>query len=236
MPHTQHHLRIFLLCLGCIGLGGCAALFGPSQNECLQADYAQLGLHDGQLGRLPDTINQYQDACSQFSIKVDRQAYKAGYDQGLLEYCNTSNAINLGRAGGKYIPMCPGEKESDFFNHYMQGLKYFCNANYGFKSGKSGQLKNKNCQIGSFTQYDESYQRGYSLYLINARKLAIKDSLRALDAELHQLKKNGTDYAHKQHELQREQKFLQQEYNTLIAKEVELNYPITYSAARGERD
>jgi hypothetical protein len=236
MTHQSHLFRIIPFLLSSIMLSGCASIFGPSQNECLQANYAQLGLRDGQLGRLPDTINQYQNACTQFGIKVDRQAYKTGYDQGLLEYCNSSNAINLGRAGGEYIPVCPGEKESDFFNHYMLGLKYFCNADYGFKSGKSGQLKNKNCQIGSFTQYDESYQRGYSLYLINARKLAIKDSLRELDAELYKLKTDGTDYAHKQHELQREQIFLQQEYNALIAKEVEMNYPITYSAARELRD
>ncbi len=220
--------QTLLLLTASLLLGGCASL---NREDCLQMDFRQIGLQDGKKGLLPERLDYYAHSCSEFGVNIDKLAYREGYEEGLVSYCNTSNAIRLGSSGADYVPVCPVEKESEFFNHYMQGLKSFCSADYGFNSGKNGQLKNKNCQLGSFRSYDESYQRGYGLYLINSRKLAIKENLLSLDNDLKKLNPAAVDFHQQKTKLQREQTFLQQEYQALITREVALTYPEKYSAA-----
>lgn len=224
----MHLFRFTCLSLLLLSLAGCASL---SREDCLQTNYHLLGLQDGQRGLLPERVENDAQSCREFGVNIDKQAYQEGYALGLETYCNAANAIKLGRDGEDYLPVCPPEKESDFFNHYLQGLKSFCNADYGFSSGKRGSLKDKNCQLGSFRPYDDGYQRGYTLYKIYARKEAIKESLHGLDEELSRLPKNAADYAQQSSALLREQDFLQQEYKELISREVKLSFPDKYSAA-----
>merc|ERR1711916_171837 len=75
----------FFVCATIIALlQGCASL---SKEECLVADWQQIGFEDGSRGRDLLTLARHRKACAKAGITPDRAAYERGHRQGLLRYC-----------------------------------------------------------------------------------------------------------------------------------------------------
>jgi hypothetical protein len=112
---------IFLLVLAG-AFFGCATL---SKNECLQADWYELGYRDGSIGARRSLFQEHSDACLKHKVHADRQSYFKGRDEGLRVYCTHNNGFNQGKAGSKYHRVCPPEVESDFLAGYTKGHEIY---------------------------------------------------------------------------------------------------------------
>jgi hypothetical protein len=103
-------------------LGACASL---TQDQCLNANWQNIGYNDGVRGRLENYISRHFDACSKVGITPDVQAWQAGRSQGLPLYCTPSNAYNVGRAGDELSPVCPAFQQRALFQSWDWGQEYY---------------------------------------------------------------------------------------------------------------
>ena len=110
-------LLFALLCLG-----GCASL---SENECRTASWEQIGYGDGSRGAARNREAAHVDACLEYGIAMDHEAWEAGYEQGLDLYCTPENALRIGIAGGEYKGVCPPESDFAFSSHWRAARVVF---------------------------------------------------------------------------------------------------------------
>ncbi len=103
-------------------LGACASL---TQDECLNANWENIGYNDGARGRLESYITRHFDACSKVGVTPNVQAWQEGRMQGLPLYCTPSNAYNVGRAGNDLSPVCPSSQQRALFQSWDWGQEYY---------------------------------------------------------------------------------------------------------------
>lgn len=101
-------------------LAGCATL---NENECRSVDWRELGRNDGAHGYESSRLGEHMEACGKYGITPDGGAYRAGRDEGLRQYCQPDNALQLGRSGGGYNQVCPGESGAMFVAFYNRGAQ-----------------------------------------------------------------------------------------------------------------
>lgn len=92
-------------------LCACATL---DESECRSVDWHQLGHRDGEQGHSRTRLESHREACSEFGLAADDEAWRQGYSAGLESYCVVENGYRVGRNGGNYAQVCPAESESDF--------------------------------------------------------------------------------------------------------------------------
>ena len=80
-------------------LGGCASL---SKNECLSADWQDIGIRDGADGRPEEYLIRHASACAKVQVTPDRERWLAGREQGLDRFCVPYRAYQLGEYGGSF--------------------------------------------------------------------------------------------------------------------------------------
>ncbi len=80
-------------------LSGCASI---SKNECLSADWEDVGVRDGANGRPEEYLIQHAKACSKVSVVPDRGAWQHGRERGLERYCVVRNAYQSGEYGNGF--------------------------------------------------------------------------------------------------------------------------------------
>lgn len=110
------------LLLGTLLLAGCASM---DEDECLSADWRLVGYEDGAAGRGAAQIGEYRQACADYRISPDMNAYREGREAGLREYCRPQNGYRLGQAGGGYSGVCPVDLEDEFRAAYDDGLRLY---------------------------------------------------------------------------------------------------------------
>ena len=104
----------FLLCSACATL---------DQEECLDADWGQIGFADGAKGLLADgRLNRHGKACSKHDIIPNEETYMLGHIEGVLDYCTPEQGLKLGRAGKEYNNVCPSGHAREFVAEYISGL------------------------------------------------------------------------------------------------------------------
>jgi hypothetical protein len=99
-------------------VSGCATL---SEKQCKQGDWYDVGLRDGAEGYGGDRLTKHTDACREYSIIPNREAYEKGRGEGLKSYCAPDNAYRIGRSGGYYRGGCPASLESAFLRKFEAG-------------------------------------------------------------------------------------------------------------------
>jgi hypothetical protein len=116
-------LIVYILLLILAGIfSGCATL---SKNECLQADWYQLGYRDGSRGAPRSLFQKHYDACLEHAVYADRAVYFNGREEGLSIYCTYDSGFNHGRAGNRYQHVCPPDLESGFMAGYRSGQEIY---------------------------------------------------------------------------------------------------------------
>ena len=101
-----------------LGLGGCATMSG---DECVTSDWQMIGFEDGSRGYGSERLGEHRKACAKHGITPDLQAYRAGRDEGLRDFCQPSRGYNLGTRGGRYNGVCSAEMEGAFLDAYRAG-------------------------------------------------------------------------------------------------------------------
>jgi hypothetical protein len=111
-------LRFALLSLSLSALQGCATL---SEGQCYTGDWFGIGNVDARTGYTSDRLSQHNEACAEFGISLEPDAYYAGYQEGLIAFCVPSEAFALGRRGASYYGQCPPGTERDFLPAFELG-------------------------------------------------------------------------------------------------------------------
>lgn len=114
-------MRFAILTITLMLLAGCAG--GMSKKECLYADWQAIGYEDGAAGRSASAISSRRVACADKARTApDMDAYLAGREAGLDQFCRPANGFDLGSRGGRYYGACQGRDERAFVDAYEKGL------------------------------------------------------------------------------------------------------------------
>lgn len=105
------------LLLAVLGLAGCASM---SESECQVADWGRVGLNDGARGEPERKLAAYTEDCGKTGVVPDAQAYRQGWDAGVLRFCTAANGWQQGLAGnaGK-AEVCVGQAGYEGFVRYL---------------------------------------------------------------------------------------------------------------------
>lgn len=115
-------MRLLALAVTALLLAGCAIM---NEQDCLYANWYDLGYQDGGNGQDRSRLQQRRQACGEHGISVDRDAYHDGYESGLERFCTTANGYERGREGYRYNNVCPPLLEGDFLTGYQRGREAF---------------------------------------------------------------------------------------------------------------
>lgn len=105
-----------------LGLSGCASMSG---DECLTSDWQMIGFEDGSRGYGSERLGEHRKACAKHGVTPDLQAYRAGREEGLRDFCQPARGFNLGSRGGRYNGVCTAEMEGDFLDAYRAGYHLY---------------------------------------------------------------------------------------------------------------
>jgi hypothetical protein len=110
---------LLALAFGVLPLTGCASKM--SKDECRTVDWRTVGYEDGVAGRPGDRIGEHRRACAEHGVTPDLNAYLAGRDAGLREYCQPHNGYRAGAHGYTYYDTCPADLAPRFVQAYDEG-------------------------------------------------------------------------------------------------------------------
>ena len=103
-------------------LQGCATL---DKDECMLADWRLIGYEDGVAGKSAAAVGEYRKDCAKHAVVPDLALYRAGREEGLLQYCKAGNGYRLGNAGRGLAAVCPTALQADFRDAYNAGRKLY---------------------------------------------------------------------------------------------------------------
>ena len=101
-----------------LSLTACASL---SQDQCMNADWYQLGRSDGEKGYSSTRLSKHRKACAKHGLSPDTSDYSNGRKKGLLYYCTADNGLSEGLKGKSYRRVCPLNLEKKFLAQYEVG-------------------------------------------------------------------------------------------------------------------
>jgi hypothetical protein len=117
-PTTAWSLLPLLLLTGCSNTT-------LTKDECRAVDWRTVGYEDGVAGRPADRVGLHRQACAEYGIKPDLDAYLAGRAAGLREYCQPYNGYRAGVSGAEYYDNCPPELAPRFEEAYQAGRELY---------------------------------------------------------------------------------------------------------------
>jgi hypothetical protein len=83
----------------------------------MRGDWHGLGIQDGLAGEPGGRLSDHAKACHEYGITIQHDAYLAGREQGLRDYCRLENAFMVGLNGRPYHHVCPPAIDR-LFGHY----------------------------------------------------------------------------------------------------------------------
>lgn len=108
--------------LAVAAVSGCASM---SSEECANSDWVAVGYEDGARGFGTDRFGSRRKACAKHGMTADFEAYQAGRERGLVEFCQPSRGFNLGESGGRYSGVCGAALEAEFLDAYRVGYQLY---------------------------------------------------------------------------------------------------------------
>lgn len=164
-------------------LSSCATM---RKEECLTADWYQVGYEDGSKGFLTSRIAKHRKACLKYDITPDLEAYLNGRARGLEEYCTPYNGYQLGVWGLPYMNQCRGEMEDLFLNAYNRGKDIYYFKQQISKEEKS--LKKMKHRLSELNEEITGKEQALSQECSDQNRCKqILDHIRVLDGEKNRL-------------------------------------------------
>ena len=120
MPEKDiwRRLQPFAFAMLALALTGCATM---DRDECLMADWRNVGFEDGRGGQLTNYVGEHREACARHGVTPNLTEYLAGHSQGIAEYCRPQNGFRLGQSGQAYRGECPAGLEAAFVESHAGG-------------------------------------------------------------------------------------------------------------------
>ncbi len=202
--------KIFFL-LALTQLGACAAV---SKTECLNSDWNRIGYSVGSNGNINKTkaFNLREKICAKHGVNANRESFEQGHADGIVQYCQLSNAVQLGvnnvnRAIDNQV--CPESKYTGFRDAFNAGNKLHKLTNYVKKTNSSIlRLNNKvkenekdvdriNKKLSSEKSLNKSERKrlNYELLELHVNSLKLNQEVLQYNERLHENKLNVDDYS-----------------------------------------
>jgi hypothetical protein len=112
------------LALAMLTLVGCSHA-SLTRDECRTVDWRTVGYEDGVAGRPADQVGLHRQACAEYGVKPDLDAYLAGRTAGLREFCQPYSGYRAGANGAEYHDSCPPELTPAFLAAYESGRELY---------------------------------------------------------------------------------------------------------------
>ena len=129
--------------LGAVMLAGCDTM---TVAECKVADWGRVGFADGARGESESRLAAHTESCAQAGVTPHAQAYRQGWDAGILRFCTAASGWHEGVQGasGKET-VCRGQPGYEAFARYLDaGLQvYRTNAAMRHNFAESKRLQKK---------------------------------------------------------------------------------------------
>lgn len=147
-----------------------------SEVECKLTDWRQMGVTDGAAGNNPRDLKTNVEDCQKFNVPVDVQAYKAGFSEGVGQFCQPSQDVGVqyGAAGKPYTEInsrsvfCANYGKvldlKAFAVGYKQGLASYCVYENGKALGLTGEQPNSVCSSTQFSLYQKGWAEGVKTF------------------------------------------------------------------------
>ena len=108
-------------------LSACAVM---SKKECLNANWQEIGYRVATDGNpdMPTEFNSREKACAKHGAIADWFEFSQGHSDGTVDYCQLSNAVDLGVIGRKSTiddNVCPENDYPGFNDAFFVGYKLF---------------------------------------------------------------------------------------------------------------
>ena len=105
-----------------LALSGCATM---SPEECLQANWEEVGYNDAVEGYPVSRSAEHREACADTGVSVDFELYRNGHALGLPYYCTRETGFETADHGGEFATQCRRETFPDYLVGYSEGLDVF---------------------------------------------------------------------------------------------------------------
>jgi hypothetical protein len=120
--HRRNTLFIGAILAVLVLLQGCATL---NKDECMLADWRLIGYQDGVAGKSAAVVGTYREDCAKHAVVPDLDAYRAGREEGLQQYCTVDNGYRLGNTGRGFAAVCPAALAQGFRDAYDAGRELY---------------------------------------------------------------------------------------------------------------
>lgn len=116
-------MKRFVLVLAVLSLiSGCATL---NEDQCMMADWYQIGYTDGAKGEPETYLENHQKACAKHGVGTDLNEWLQGREAGLKTYCTAVRGFDEGLNNRTYYGVCVGEAGYQFESAYQQGQQIY---------------------------------------------------------------------------------------------------------------
>jgi hypothetical protein len=114
--------RLNAMILMAYALSGCATM---SPEECLQANWEEVGYNDAVEGYTVSRSSEHREACASTGVTVDFALYRNGHTLGLPYYCTRETGFETADHGGDFATQCRREIFPEYVLGYSEGLDVF---------------------------------------------------------------------------------------------------------------
>ena len=179
-----------MLIISTLVLSGCATL---NQDECLTANWYQIGYEDGAEGYPETRIKSHREACAEYGIKPNFNDFRTGHGEGIISFCTPRNGFAKGKRNSSYKGVCPADLEKDFLVAYNNGRQIYA-AKAAVRDAQSKQKENtktiESLQKSIQTKKKVMFAQETSTetrYALDAEVSRMQESLGALEQQNKQL-------------------------------------------------
>lgn len=102
----------FLLFVTVLALAGCESM---TVSECQVADWGRVGFKDAAQGVSESRLSAYIEDCGKVGIRPNPQAYRQGWDAGIVRFCTAANGWREGVQGNGNASVCQGQQGYEMF-------------------------------------------------------------------------------------------------------------------------
>lgn len=163
-----------------------------SENECRTANWDLTGYRDGARGVSETYIGSRAEACAEFAVEVDRDAYMAGYERGLASYCQPANAVELAFSGGTYSGVCPPGAHGEFVRVFGAAQRVQeIRSRFGYLNEQARQLEH---QMDNAATDEERRALRYQLSRVDEDMRVLRERLYYAEENLRQVMNGGTNW------------------------------------------
>lgn len=148
-----------------------------NKDQCLTANWEDVGYQNGYKGQSYTTIERYQKSCAKHGVTVDAAAYRHGHEHGIAQYCERYDHYQAGRNGNLMQAQC---RAPQYVQAHQEGLADFCRLTNPYQHGAEGKKYNNVCDAG----FADLYTEGKKLHQFKSKASALEKKIKRTEKSM----------------------------------------------------